>query len=132
MPPLATEPVCLALTDTGDAEIPLRLISGVEAAAQGCRERMRAVKGEWFRDLNLGVPWFENDKVSASRAIMGQRFDERLVRAEVRRALLDDPTGVVTSVLRLDVSFSTATRTMSIRWQVRCIFGDTAVDSLEI
>jgi hypothetical protein len=132
VPPLATEPVCLALTTTGDVEIPLRFVSGVEAAAQGCRERLRAVRGEWFRDLNLGVPWFENDQVPPTRAILGQRYDERRVRAEVRAALLGDPTGVITEILRLDVSFSTATRVLTIRWQVRCAFGDTPVETLEI
>lgn len=128
--PLVTEPVRLALTSTGDIEIPMRFVSGVEAVSQGCRERLRAVRGEWFRDLRLGVPWFEGDQVPASSAILGQRYDERRVRSAIRGALLGDPA--VTEILRLDVTFSTATRVLTIRWQVRCAFGDTSVEALEV
>jgi hypothetical protein len=125
--PLATDAVRLAYTTAGDVEVPLRFAAGVEAVAQGCRDRVLAVKGEWFRDLDLGVRWRENDRVEASRAILGQRFNARKARSEIRAALLADPTEAVTEVLSIDVAFDGATRTMDVRWQVRCAFADTAV-----
>lgn len=131
--PLATEPVRLAADPTtNDVVVPLRLASGVEAVTQGCRDRLMSVRGEWFRDLDLGVPWLENDRVTAAGAILGQRFNGNRARAAVRNALLDDPSGAVAEVLRLDVSFDRTTRVMRIVWQVRATFGDTAVETTEI
>lgn len=131
--PLATEPVRLAAdTTTHDVIVPLRFASGVEAVVQGCRDRLMAVRGEWFRDLDLGAPWLENDRVSSSVAILGQRFNDARVRNAVRNALLGDPSGAVAEVLRLEASFNRATRVLTITWQVRATFGDTPVETTEI
>lgn len=101
---------------------------GGEAVAQGILIRLRNIRGEWFANLDDGMPWFENDSVPGSDALLGQKFDEIKATAAFRAAILDTPG--VASITRLAVTFDGATRTINATWSVATTFGDTIADTL--
>lgn len=131
---LETDPVCLKLDPiTGDLSITngrTSFVSGLEAAVQGARSRMSLIKGEWFLNLDAGVPYFERDNVPARDALLGQPFDVIKVKAAMRAAILDTPA--ITDMLQLDVEFDAATRAVTVTWRAKTTFGDTPTDVLEM
>lgn len=126
--PLITDYIDWECDADGDLIIPLRYTTGIRAIAQGIRIRIQNIRGEWFLDLDDGVPWFENASVAGTSALLGQRYSAIRTAAEIRKAINTTP-----GVLRIDdlaLSFNGATRQLSIRWHVRSVFGDTITDSL--
>lgn len=131
--PLANDPRDWALDDDGDLDLSTggpRWVRGLEAVAQAMRIRLQRFKGEWFLDLDEGVPWLEREGITADEALLGQRFNEAKTRAALRTALLD--TTDVLELLELAVSFNIATRQLSVTWTARTTFGDTPSDTLEM
>lgn len=106
------------------------LTSGPDAVTQGIRLRMQEVKGEWFLDLDSGIPYYERDGVPATEAIFGQRYSQVRALQAYRNAILSTP-GVV-ELLQLAVTFDVKTRKLSVSWQVRTSFGDTPSDSIAL
>ena len=131
---LATDPVCFARNVDGDLTFPLRLASGIEAVAIGVRSRLLLFAGEWFLDLDAGIPYLPSvdgsNAVSERAAILGQRFDETKTRAAFRREILSAP-GVVALPL-LQITFDGPTRRLAIAWRAQTLFGDTSQDLLEL
>jgi hypothetical protein len=131
---LATDPVDLALGPDGDLALDASgspyLVSGLDAVVQTCRMSLQLIRGEWFLDLQQGVPYFENQTVTEDQALLGQVFDERKALVAFRDALLAAP-GVV-EVLQLSVSFDNSVRTLAVTWAVRTQFGDTPADTLAV
>ncbi len=129
---LVTDPVDIALDDTGDIDLAddggPYLTTGLLGVAQLCRTALLLIRGEWFQDLDAGVPWLENANVPANLAILGQHYDEAAVRSAVRDAILAVP-GVL-SLKTFELALDALTRTLSITWSARTVFGDTAVDTL--
>ena len=106
----------LVVTDT------LQFSSGGTGVAQAIRHRLRLVKGEWFANLDAGVPYYED--------VLGQKFDEARVRAAFRDEILAAP-GVkeLTSIVAV---YDGPTRTVTVTWEVETEFGDTVADSLAV
>lgn len=78
--------VALALNPTtGDLAIPLQLLRGAEAVLQRIAIRFRFVRGEWFLDQRLGVPYFQD--------ILVKNPDRRLIQ-EIFRTVLRTTPGV--------------------------------------
>jgi hypothetical protein len=129
---LITDPLDIALGADGDlvlgADGGPYLTTGLAGVAQLCRTALLLFRGEWFQDLDAGVPWLANDTVTENQAILGKRFDEAYVRAAVRDTLLAVP-GVL-SITALAVALNATTRTLAITWAVRSVFGDTLPDTL--
>lgn len=130
---LETDPVTIKTSAAGDIVIAngrTSLAAGLDAAVIGATTRMRLILGEWFLNLGVGVPWLERPGVSAARAILGQRYNAAKLRSEMRRAILRTPG--ITEITRLEVSFAAATRTATVTWRARCVFGDTDLNTLEV
>lgn len=127
---LATDPIDLALTADGDIEIPLRHTTGIAAVAQGISIRLRMFRGEWFLNLDEGVPYLEGNGVTETAALLGQVFDKSKSELTIRAIIAKVP-GVV-SVDRVNATFDGATREMTIDWKVTTSFDDTAEDTLNI
>jgi hypothetical protein len=114
----STDPLDAELdTATGDVIIDeqgLRLIGGISGVAQLIGIALRLFRGEWFMNLDAGVPWFQD--------ILGQKYDE----ATLRRRLSDEIATVpgVSSVTALSISRDSAARTVSIAWGVIVEFVD--------
>lgn len=128
---LEAEPIDLRLVDN-DLVITngqLEFSSGLAGVAQGIRIRLQMIRGEWFADLDAGVPLFERDGVTGDEAILGRRFDELKARAAMRDAILGTP-GVL-GILSMSAEYNNATRTIKAAWEARTVFGDTDLEALE-
>jgi hypothetical protein len=100
----------------------LAFVNGVAAVAQACRIAVQIFAGEWFLDLDIGIPyWTRLLGVKPAIAIEAAKI---LYRAEL--ASID---GVI-DVTRLDVVYDRETRGLEITWQVMTAFGETPVDSI--
>lgn len=102
--------------------------AGVTAVAQGCKIVLGMIEGEWFADLEEGVPYLERDGVDARRALLGQKFNPEKARAAMRPELLSVPG--VTAINYLNPVFDRKTRAMSIYFEVDTEFDDTVADTL--
>lgn len=137
---LSTDEIDIALGTDGDipATGDLTMTTGVNAVMQGARIRLRLVAGEVFRNLDLGVRYYERDGVLARDALFGQKFDRAKALREFRRALLGDKSlgieGVpgLVELTKLECDFVTSTRTLNVTWQARTEFGDTPADTLDL
>lgn len=128
--PSTIEPgVDFELDDDGDLIIPLRFTRGLGAVAQGIRIRMQMFKGEWFLNLDTGIPYLENDSVTEAEALLGQRFEQVKALAAFRKAIESAP--YVQKILALAVSFDGSTRQMTVEWRVQSALG-VVEDSLEV
>lgn len=125
---LVTDPICLATDRDGDIIVPLQWARGLDAVVQGCRTRLRMVRGEWFLNRDEGVRYLPNDIVPAAQSILGQKFDRLRCDADMRGAILKTPA--VVEVLLMSIEFNARTRAVTVRWQARAEFGDTPVDVL--
>lgn len=120
---LETDPLDVELDEDGDALIDeegLHLIGGIEGVAQLCLIALRLFLEEWFQNLEVGMPWFQE--------ILGEKYDEPLIRRRVIETLLG-VTGVV-GVLTLAITFEN--RNVRITASVRTLFGDTTLDLLAL
>lgn len=122
---LETDPIDLKIDPvTGELVVTDDLVfsTGSDAVAQGLRLRLQLFKGEWFLNLDEGVPYYED--------VLGQKFDEKRIRAAFRPVILSTP-GVV-EIISLAVQFDGPTRDVTIAWEVRTEFGDTVADTLDL
>ncbi len=130
---LETDPIDLALDADGDLAFDETgspyFTRGLPAVKQACYIAVSMIRGEWFLDLDAGVPWLERDGVDAATAILGQRFDESKVRREVRAALFTVPE--IVDVPVLTAAFNSTTRRVSVSWEALTAFGETITDTLE-
>jgi hypothetical protein len=119
--------------NTGDLVISggdLGLSTGLPGVAQGCRIAVRMVRGEWFLNLDTGIPYFQRDGVTATEAIMGQPFDQAKTLAPFRDALA--AVNGVDSVVSVTATYDSPTRTVTVAWAVTATFGGTVADSLAL
>lgn len=129
---LETDQIGFLLDDDGDIDLSNGLVfaTGLQAVAQGIRSRIQMVKGEWFLDLNLGVPWYEGNGVSSTEAILGGKFDATRARQIFSSAITSAPG--VTSLISLQINFNGSTRTMTVDWKVQTVFDEVVADVTEI
>lgn len=119
---LETDPIDLLLDEQNDLVIQdgdLVFSTGLQAVVQGCRIRLQMFQGEWFLDLDAGVPYWNG--------ILGEKASIAipLARQALRAALLRVPN--VAEVTKLDLTFDGRARTLTVKWRVRTAFGDSAV-----
>ena len=116
MPILSTEPVDLKLGPDHDLVLDEDLVftTGLDAVRQDILVALRMVRGEWFNDLDEGVPYLE---------LLGEKYDEVRAREIFRTAILRRPH-VVALLDELGVSFDGPTRTLHVAFRVRTAFGD--------
>jgi len=130
---LSTDPIDLLLDEDGDlviADGDIAFSRGVDAVVQSVRLCILQGRGEWFLDLDEGVPYFANDVVTEDEALIGGKFSELRARTIFRDAILDAP-GVV-ELLSLAVNFDSATRKLTVECTVRTAFGDTEPIVVEV
>lgn len=125
---LSTDPVARKLDADGDLDLAFGIrpgsASGLEATANQIAGAVQLVKGEWFRDLDQGVPWFEGPVVPAGEAILGGRFDDVYTRRVIAEAIVSVST--VKTLVSLSLDFNRSTRTLRVEWKVTTNFGDLA------
>src|ERR1700690_705374 len=107
--PLLTAPRDLALDPiTGDLVVgtDLSFTSGLQAVAQSCRIALQLFRGEWFLNLDQGIPYFQS--------ILGQKPSIAIPAARLAFAAALRGVAGVTTVPVLNVTFDGPTRTMTI------------------
>ncbi len=125
--PLLAQPIDLLLDEDDDLVVTtdLDLVRGIEGVAQMCRIAVQMFAGEWFLDLDVGVPYWQDILgASAEIATLSARagFRDELLAVE---GVLD--------LLILRVTFDDAlSRTLTVEWQVRTALGNTPLDTLTI
>lgn len=123
---LETDPQGWLLDADGDLDVEAfaagTFATGLVGVQQGIASRIRLCRGEWFLDLDLGVPYFESADVPASEAIIGQRFSEPYVRDVMTQAIASAPG--VTRILSLTLDFDSTTRELTVRWRTQTVFGE--------
>lgn len=122
---LSTDPVGRLLDADGDLDLSAgraQFASGVTAFAQGANARILLIKGEWFLDRTVGVPYIENPHVTADEALIGQTFDEAKLRRAITSAIAGTPG--FGSLSSMAIAFDKTTRRASITWTARTAFGD--------
>lgn len=127
---LSTDPIDLLLDADGDVVIgsDLEWSRGLAGVAQGIRIALQMFKGEWFLDLDEGVPYLEREGVPAEEALLGGRFNEARALSYFRSAIGRAPG--VNKITALTIEFDGTTRIMVVRWTVRTTFGDSDPDFL--
>lgn len=118
---LITDSIDLLLDSAGDLVVTtdLQLSAGIDGVVQAAKVRLNQFKGEWFADLDFGVPWFQE--------ILGQKPNAPRIRTEIRKTILDTPN--VVEILLLEIFFAGATRSLTIDWRARTEFGDTPTET---
>jgi hypothetical protein len=128
---LSTDPVDLLLDSNGQIVIQngdLALVSGAQGVLQGIRIACLLVRGEWFLNLDTGVPYFNRDGVDPAEVIMGNSFDQLRATAAYRDAINSVPG--VGSIDSLTVTYDPVAREITVAFQVTCTFGDVVANSL--
>lgn len=128
--PAITDPIDLLLGTDNDLVIvngDLAFVTGADAVAQGIRIAIQMFNGEWFANLDVGIRYLENDHVTASQALLAEKFNAVKARAEFRREIL--AVDGVAEITSLDVTFDRTSRTLKVVWAVRTIFGEPADDT---
>ncbi len=127
---LESDPQDLLLDADGDLVIDeqgVHFVSGLQAVAQAIRFRILLVRGEWFLNMDIGVPYFDDVGVDG---ILGDNYDEAAARAAIVAAILDAPG--VTGILSLTLERDPATRTLYVSGVAQSLFGDTPIDRLGV
>ncbi len=119
---LLNDPISFLLDSDGELDFKagMAFSSGRAGVAQSIRVRVLLFKGEWFANLDTGLPWHQD--------ILGQKFETTRVRDAFRTVIATAPG--VESIEKLTVSFDGDTRTLTVGWTVLTTFGDTVEDLL--
>lgn len=130
---LQTDPLDLALDLTAPGKLvfvngDLRFCNGLAGVAQLCRVAVGMVRGEWFLNLQTGIPYFQRAGVPATQVLLGQPFVQSKTLAPFRTVL----TAVVgvSAVTSLAAAYTPQGRLVDLAWSVRVAFGGTVSDSL--
>lgn len=111
-------PTDFVQTDSGDLAFPLRRTSGiVPYVVQKLGQTFNFWKGEWFLDLNEGIPMFE--------FVLGQPYDAALIQAIFTEAALK--TRGIADVATIDTSFDSRQRLLTVD-----PIGVVAIDGTEV
>lgn len=125
---LVTDRVDWARGPDGDLIVPIRYTTGLEAVEQGIRGRLELVRGEWFLDMDAGMPYLDGNGVDPALVILGRRFDRTRCEVSVRRQILRTPG--VRAIAGLTIAYDSPARTVRISARVTTEFGDTVLDEL--
>lgn len=125
--PLVDDPIDLALGDDDDLIVTtdLAFVRGLAGVAQMCRIAVQMFAGEWFLDLDVGIPYWED--------IFGAPAEVALLSA--RAGFRDELLAVdgVLDIVSLVVTFDNArSRQLTVSWQVRTAIGNTPVDTMTV
>jgi hypothetical protein len=110
---------------TGDIDLSagdLVFVTGADAVAQHLKIRLRFVRGEWFLDQRVGIPyrsqiWVKNPNLAA-------------IRTTYRRSILSTPG--VDKLERIDLSFDAPTREMRLEFSAKLAGETVARDFSEV
>lgn len=129
---LESDPVCFKRDANGDLKFPLEYATGLEAVAIGIRTRILTCRGEWFSNLDIGIPLLPtaDGVVTEDQAILGGRFDAIKIRAAYLREILSTPGVIDVPIMRM--TFDGKTRVLTLTWVAQTRFGETPIDTIAV
>ncbi len=108
----------LATSDTtADLELTngdLTLSKGVDAVKQALRQELKMFAGEWFLDLDYGVPYYKN--------VLVKKPNTGLIRGIFEETILATPGVLELTSLSLD--YNSAARTLTVSFTARAFDGE--------
>lgn len=93
-------------------------VEGTPATAQAVTTRLRLFKGEWFLNLNSGVPWYT--EVLTKPARLAQ------INTLIRNVILQ--TQGVASLSKFEMVFSSDIRKLAVSFTGTTVWGDEFTD----
>lgn len=110
------------LTNTdGDIAITnndLTLVIAEDEVKQRLEQRLRTFRGEWFLDIEYGMPWITD--------VLVKNPNTGIVEAMIKTHILDTP-GVL-ELLRFELTFENTTRELDLRFTVLSTTGEVEVE----
>lgn len=94
------------------------LIQGSAATIQAVATRLRLLRGEWFLNINDGVPWYQRVFVKPANT----RDVEKAIRDTITQ------TEGVAAITSFNLTFNSATRRVSVAFSATTIYGDEFTD----
>lgn len=88
------------------------------ATIQAVATRLRLFRGEWFLNLDSGVPWFQQILTKPARVARA----ERIIKDTITQ------TEGIESLQEFESSFDTGTRDFSVSFTAKTIYGDVFTD----
>ena len=107
----------IKLDTAGDLEVAagdLVLVSAADAIVQAVRIRLQFFKGEWYLDLDAGVPYYQS--------VLVKNPDPGVLQTVFRKALLETP-GVL-AVNALSLTQDRAARSLRVDYRVSTDVGE--------
>lgn len=98
------------------------LITGPDAIRQKVKQVLQLIKGEWFLDVSIGVPWFES--------ILVRNPSFELIR-NIIRGKIQSVKGIAT-VPTLALSFDKPTRELTIQFEAKLVGGTAVSDTVTV
>lgn len=92
----------------------LYLTSGIEAVRQRLRQDLRMFLGEWFLDLDYGVPYFQD--------ILVKNPNPQIVEGIIKIKILESPGVLELTAFSADIN--NASRQLTVDFTVRCFDGE--------
>jgi len=96
-------------------------VSGDEATIQRLRQKFLLWVGEWFLNIDAGIPW---------REILGEKPEPQVLSTIFRSVIADDPG--VDEILEFELDFEGSTRKLKIKWRARLTSGEIAEDEVSL
>lgn len=122
--PLVDEPRDLLLDENNNLVVTtnLQFSRGIPAILQSARIALSQFAGEWFLDLDAGIPYWQS--------ILAQKTEAAVKAAGIAfRAALLSVKGI-TKVTRMDISV--VNRRMKVTWRAITAFGETPDDVIAL
>ena len=108
--------------DLGIDSFDLVLVERADNVAQHIKTRLLFVRGEWFLNGELGVPWFEDILVKNPRGV--------LVEAALKAAIRETPG--VNSLDAFVLDYIPGTRQLGVSFRATTDFGTVDIDRLRL
>lgn len=120
--------ITFSVNDDGVADIDM--VTGAERVRQSILIQLNLFLGEWFDDLDAGVPWFQGILAEAENYSDGgqRRVSEQTVEAILRSKILE--VEGVDSIITYSQDLNKTTRSLSIEFSVMSDEGVVAVSSV--
>jgi hypothetical protein len=108
--------------DTWDLSIEngdLVLVDKSDCAAQHVAQRIKLFKGEWFLDLDAGIPWFQD--------ILKKNPNPNLVDGILKNAIIESPD--IVELLSFNLDYDTGTRELTVDFSARSVDGNVDIQT---
>lgn len=113
------------LNQAGDLELDklnnIKLIDGKEEIDQRTRLTLSTNQGEWFLNLNFGIPWIE---------LLGQKNTQQEIKYEIIKALSQDED--IKSVDWVDFDYDGGERDLIISFKATLVDGSPLKEKVEV